>query len=260
MKNYISIFLLIVIIIFVTFFLFSCKTENNNFATNGGNKVLNSRQIEILEEMGLPIEYDSLNLLQQRSIDSIEEMLTVLEDKYPNEQFSYIGYVPNYGGEREKLIAECKHGDVVEYRDYDGSKSIFTDNYLEVSLSPEYEEIIRKNIQTQCKEDDCKVFSKIDEFVDYYDGNNLLSVCSSSSYIYFSENIGTDKFNDIISNFSDWISKETSNVDVFVKFFLVKGNNINRINKYNFIEENKKDIFIDVKMLVIYKNGYKTIE
>lgn len=50
---------------------------------------LTQRQEELLEEMGLPTEYDSLTDSQKNAITSIEDCLTYLEDKY-HEEFRYL--------------------------------------------------------------------------------------------------------------------------------------------------------------------------
>ena len=52
---------------------------------------LTQRQRELLEEMGLPADYDKLTDTQKNAVTSIEAMLSYLESKY-QEEFCYLSY------------------------------------------------------------------------------------------------------------------------------------------------------------------------
>ena len=67
--------------------------KNNNESKNITLKskpelVLNERQKEILEEVGLPTDAEKLDSSQQEAIIAIDEMLTEIEKKY-NTSFCY---------------------------------------------------------------------------------------------------------------------------------------------------------------------------
>ena len=68
------------------------KKNNSNESKNITLKskpelVLNERQKEILEEVGLPTDAEKLDSSQQEAIIAIDEMLTAVEKKY-NRSFS----------------------------------------------------------------------------------------------------------------------------------------------------------------------------
>ena len=85
------------------------KKNNSNESKNITLKskpelVLNERQKEILEEVGLPTDAEKLDSSQQEAIIAIDEMLTAVEKKY-NRSFSYSGYVEQGPLESEYLMA-----------------------------------------------------------------------------------------------------------------------------------------------------------
>lgn len=100
---------------------------------------LNSRQIEICEEMGLPTEYDLLEQHQQESIMRIETLLQYLDTKY-NKTFKYLGYSKKSVLEKEWLEAYSDdlnmYKTTVLYVNDDGS---YEDNYVEVLVAAEIE-------------------------------------------------------------------------------------------------------------------------
>lgn len=109
------------------------------------DKELTQRQISILEEMGLPTDYEKLNIGQQSAIHAIEDLLTHLENTY-KEEFGYLGYVADGGVDREHLIAYPLSGNktdkVTLYRWIEDGKFLFQDNYTAVKARPLYKNAI----------------------------------------------------------------------------------------------------------------------
>ncbi len=93
---------------------------------------LTQRQEELLEEMGLPTEYDSLTDSQKNAITSIEDCLTYLEDKY-HEEFRYLSYAKAGPLEEEHLEAypasETPSDVVTVYRTYEDGEYHYEDDY-----------------------------------------------------------------------------------------------------------------------------------
>lgn len=65
---------------------------------------LTDRQIEILENNGMETFYCELSGYEQHAIDSVEEMLQYVENKY-SESFSYAGYTSDEDFEKEYMYA-----------------------------------------------------------------------------------------------------------------------------------------------------------
>ena len=90
---------------------------------------LTQRQRELLEEMGLPADYDKLTDTQKNAVTSIEAMLSYLESKY-QEEFCYLSYAEAGTLEKEHLEAYPASGtpsDVVTvYRGHMRTENIIT--------------------------------------------------------------------------------------------------------------------------------------
>lgn len=127
----ISLTLVCVLILVQVSVLTSCAPVSTNNNSNGGEttaKGLNSRQISICEDLGLPTSYDNLSTEQKKKIARIEDLLTYLDMKY-NDTFSYVGYYESFF-EKEKLEAYSSKFNEYEYATLavqdDGS---FVDDY-----------------------------------------------------------------------------------------------------------------------------------
>ena len=112
----ISLALVCILILVQVSILTSCtpgSTNNNNNEGETTVKELNSRQISICEDLGLPTSYDNLSADQKKKITRIEELLTFLDKKY-NDTFSYVGYYEAFL-EKEKLEAYSSKFNEYEY-------------------------------------------------------------------------------------------------------------------------------------------------
>ena len=142
------------------------KKNNSNESKNITLKskpelVLNERQKEILEEVGLPTEAEKLDSSQQEAIIAIDEMLTAVEKKY-NRSFSYSGYVGQGLLESEHLMAYPSDGnprtDSFEVRKTDNG---YEDDYMNVALRKGFNEYITKMVVEAFQTEQLKVYSKV---------------------------------------------------------------------------------------------------
>lgn len=105
--------------------------------------ILNDRQKEILESLGLPTEYEELSLSEKNAIAQIDRMLTYLEDKY-GERFVYTGFFDGRTGlEKPHLTAYPESGDTGEtvtvYSSYKDGTYVYTDDYVNVLAGRMYQ-------------------------------------------------------------------------------------------------------------------------
>ena len=161
---------LIVIISFLGlsfFFVKNIDTIDTNVSSEKSEEtknsvVLNDRQKAILEEEGLPTDYDSLTLTQKSAIVSIEDMLQYLEKKYEME-FNYYAYVPSGFMDREHLIAippeSVSNLNVTVYRDYENGKFIYSDDFKTVLAKPVFRETMHNYFAGKMKDGTFKVFT-----------------------------------------------------------------------------------------------------
>ena len=127
----IGLVLVCILILIQVLVLTSCTSKSTEKNNNEGEMTvmeLNSRQISICEDLGLPTSYEELTSDQKKKITRIEELLTYLDTKY-SDTFIYIGYYDAFI-EKEKLEAYSSQFNEYEYVTLtvqeDGS---FTDDY-----------------------------------------------------------------------------------------------------------------------------------
>lgn len=132
--------------------------EKNTTWENNEMTTLNSRQIEICKELGLPTEYKDLTALQQKCIVRIEELLSYLDDKYDT-KFHYLGYSQSSTLENEWLHAYSDELNEYYYTTLvvaeDGS---YSDDYLDV-VSKSVLEIYVSNYLNELFPNEFKVFA-----------------------------------------------------------------------------------------------------
>ena len=131
--------------------------------------VLNERQKEILEEVGLPTDAEKLDSSQQEAIIAIDEMLTEIEKKY-NTSFSYAGYIAPGPLEHEELIAyptEGSSGDTFSVtRIKKNGKYVYEDEYVNDVIEPIFEEYVLKYCEAELGVDNVKVYSMVTKIKD----------------------------------------------------------------------------------------------
>lgn len=111
-----SLVLVCILILMQVTVLTSCTPNSNNNNNNEGEttvKELNSRQVSICEDLGLPTSYDELSAEQKKKITRIEELLSYLDKKY-TDAFSYVGYYEGFL-EKERIEAYSSQFNEYEY-------------------------------------------------------------------------------------------------------------------------------------------------
>ncbi|MGO4988532.1 hypothetical protein ACTQ46_09795 [Gallicola sp. Sow4_E12] len=127
----------VVILITLILILTGCTSANLGKKKAEDRVELTERQISILEQENLPVDYEKLSVSQKKSIMEIEELLLYLEDKY-DVSFSYVAYYTATVLEPEDLSARPENGDkgdiVTVIRKYsdEGDVSI-SDNYPSIA-------------------------------------------------------------------------------------------------------------------------------
>lgn len=204
---------LIVIILFVLLASGCNETDIQHSYTNDIVE-LNKRQIDILEEAGLPTNYDELDLSQKSSIVSIEELLVYLENKY-KESFVYKGYVAASTLEREHLIAYPSDGspndEVIVYRTYIDGEYDYEDNYLIVSAKPIFEEKVREFVSNHIDIREVKIFCNVISVDGDVTSDNVFGNVSGSVYIFLNDEYFTLDDYELFLNACDSFLVENSN-------------------------------------------------
>lgn len=258
---------LIIIGIIIIFGIGACGCNMKRNDSGGrkrsemGNKVaelvLNERQKEILEEVGLPTDVEELTYMQKRDIIAIDEMLTAMEEKY-NRSFSYAGYVAPGLLECEHLIAYPSDGarsfDSFEVRKVEGENGTeYEDDYMIVAIRDDFSEYLTDITSQVFHTESVKAFAEVtrttltevpsDERM--YNG-----AVGSSNYIYIdSASINSEE----LQTYVDELEKVLYENELYgiSQIICLKENEIENLNEYNYSFYDISDSYIDWKEISV---------
>ena len=226
--------------------LCSCNlTQEQNEITSDTSKeetvVLNQRQKDILEQMKLPRDYDSLTITQKNAIVAIEDMLSYLETTY-DETFTYSGYFEASSAEEEHLVTECSIGEVTVFRSRENGQYFYTDDFAEVSAGPQYREAISNYIEESFGSGTYKVFSVVNRV------NNAevapLHGASAASYVFFDTSVTESEFEGFVLKYANWIKKQSQGNATVTKFYLLQTDDLGNIYEFNYEEKTLESIYV----------------
>lgn len=217
-----AIFILASLVLLATVFA-GCNSINNNGNNQNSTEatyMLTERQIEILKSQGLPTDYEQLNVVQKASIEAIEDMLSYLEKKYPNESFSYEGYVMGNYDNEEHLIARSSTGTVTVYR----KNGEFVDDYDLIVAASVYEEAVRDRLLTVIDDNLVMVLARVEELGSAkYDKDSIISSCPFAGVtVFIKEEAGKDKFEEVFQSLTSFFKEEATSNSITIDFYLIK--------------------------------------
>ena len=213
--------------------------------------VLNERQKEILEEVGLPTEAEKLDSSQQEAIIAIDEMLTEIEKKY-NTSFSYAGYIAPGPLEHEELIAyptEGSSGDTFSVtRVKKNGKYVYEDEYVYGVVEPVFQEYILKYCEGELGVKNVKVYSMVTKIKDedsiitnikkgeipLKEEDIDFNISGYSCIFVAGEKITEEVYDSFISNYKEWMTEHE--IGHSSQFILLKAGNIGNVTEYNYTD------------------------
>ena len=233
-----------------------------------GRIELTQRQKELLEEAGLPTDYDELTDTQKNAITSIESLLTYLEEKY-QEEFCYLSYAEAGALEEEHLEAYPKSGtraDVVTvYRTYEDGEYHYEDDYGNIGVRPLYESRVREFAVQSFPESGIKVFSDIRNLGQGTDGQsvteeNVLQTASAVTYIFISESVCTEaQLRDFTEECAQWMESQCQGVAAQICLRLTDAAQWELIDATGYEDKLRADIFTAEAECAISASGKVTV-
>lgn len=229
---------------------------------------LTQRQRELLEEMGLPADYDKLTDTQKNAVTSIEAMLSYLESKY-QEEFCYLSYAEAGTLEKEHLEAYPASGtpsDVVTvYRTYADGEYHYEDDYGNIGVRPLYESRVREFAVQSFPESGIKVFSDIRNLGQGTDGQsvteeNVLQTASAVTYIFISESVCTEaQLRDFTEECAQWMESQCQGVAAQICLRLTDAAQWELIDATGYEDKLRADIFTAEAECAISASGKVTV-
>lgn len=233
-----------------------------------GRIELTQRQKELLEEAGLPTDYDELTDTQKNAITSIESLLTYLEEKY-QEEFCYLSYAEAGALEEEHLEAYPKSGtraDVVTvYRTYEDGEYHYEDDYGNIGLKLLYESRVREFASQTFPESGIKIYSDVssavqDAEVQNVTEENVLQTLSANTYIFISDSICTkQQFHDFKEKCAQWLGSQCQGAAAQICLRLTDAAQWELIDESDYEDKLREDIYTDEAECAVTASGKVTV-
>lgn len=176
--------------------------------------VLTERQKEILEQSGLPTEYEELTLRQKSAIVKIEQMLVYLEEKYGKE-FVYAGYVPGELMDEEHLQAypaDDPAGEIVTvWRDKEGEgEAAFRDDYPCILATPWYQAAAEAYFAKTFAPETFLIYAEVTEAEEDVTEETVLSKASAKLYVLLDEQTCTkQQLDEFAAGYGAWMRDQS---------------------------------------------------
>lgn len=223
------------------------------------NIELTERQIALLKEMGLPTDYEELSLNQKSAIESIEDLLCYLEDKY-EQPFTYVGYIAGDALENEHLVAYPSDGspddEIKVYRTYVNKVYRYEDNYATVLAKPFFEERINEFVSENINILNKKVFCKVTLANENVTKENVFGNVAGSVYIFLDEAYCTqEEYQIFLDKCERFLSENSSGMPYSIWVTRTEEIYLQTINKENFENKLSEDIHICKDACTISSSG-----
>lgn len=228
----------------------------------GGHSKLNERQMQILEESGLPTDYEELTLGQKSDIEAIEEMLVYLEEKYEI-PFAYDGYGTASMFDDERLLAKPLEGEVTDTvevtRQWNGKKNAYEyeDNYETFLAQPLYQQAMEEYFAQHLEPGTYKVFVRVSRMDKEYDPDNVLSCAVASCSLFIDEAACRDgiTLDKLAEDYSQWILQYCDGAPVSIGFFILEEGRLPDINAENSTALGGIDFLLEKRYCSISADG-----
>lgn len=236
--------------------------ENESYSDQEEETVnikLTERQIALLKELGLPTDYEELSLNQKSAIESIEDLLTYLEEKY-NQPFTYVRYVAGDALEDEHLVAYPSNGtpddEITVYRTYVDKKFQYEDDYAVVLAKPLFETVVNEFVSENINSTNTKVFCKVTSANDDVTKENVFGNVAGSVYIFLDEAYCTEEqYQIFLDKCSQFLTENSNGMPYSIWVTRTEGENLNSINEDNFENKLSEDIHVSKNAYTISSSG-----
>lgn len=221
---------------------------------------LTPRQIAILEEQGLPGDYNELDMAQKSAIESIESLLCYLEETY-EESFCYLGYVSGLSGEREHLFAYPANGTEEEkitvYRYIDNGTVVFEDNYALVKARPLYEQTVEELVSEYV---DARCFVVFSDMLSAESGElseeNVRLKAAAATYVFIDEkNCTQETYEQLVQACEAWLKDNFHGESENIRLLLTKQEEVYLITRSEAADKVAEDIFSADTLCMITRSG-----
>jgi hypothetical protein len=255
MRNRFSIGIILILISLMTSACGCIKNIPDEINNTVQKVSLSERQKSILEENGLPTEYNELLPSQKAAIVAIEEMLCYVEEKYDT-SFSYAGYIAASPLEKEHMIAFPTSGNMAsDSFTITKNGDTYEDEYINVVIIEGFTSYIYENIKAFIPDTEFMVFSKITKtsFLEVPPVDVVFDGKVESSLNVFID--GGSFEDDDLRNFNEQFAGFMKEHQLYgiAQIVLLKEGRLVYLTKYNFTDYLSEEHYTDRETLYIKK-------
>lgn len=190
---------------------------------------LTQRQIDILAEVGLPIDYSELTSSQRNDIMAIEELLCYLEDTY-HQDVTYLSFTQGSMVNDESLLAKMDGYEVTVSRRFKNGVYVYSDDYAELKATAQYEEEIKAFFVSRGLE--VKVYAEINKLTNGTD--NLLSSVNAAVYVFVCGDKSRTELEELTAAYGAWYAPQLKGVANVTRLHVVDELEYMDIGKENY--------------------------
>lgn len=223
---------------------------------------LTERQKDILEELGLPTDYNDLSPKEKSAIEAIEYMLSYLEGKY-GEPFVYAGYVEGGGLEQEHLTAYPESGsmndEVTVYRSYEDDGFTCTDNYLNILAAPVYQKAMEQYVAKYFT--GSTLFTEVtnvpgDELPD--EDTALFAITAASTLLLDESAVNEAQLDAFVQDYSTLMEENSTGAPSVMDIWLMEADTVKGFNAYNYHDNLFQAKYSSVWIISVSSSGKVT--
>ena len=239
--------------------------QQYNVPATEAKTTLTNRQLQILATQGLPADYDELTANQKVTLESIETFLDYLDIKY-GVPFKFQEYTPASKTEKEQIKVTTTLNNRVQTvtvaRVIKEDKFIYSDNYLNIVATPDYEELMNGYFKTVIDPEYFRLFSDVEKVTGEYDKDEILKNTAGTTVLFIgSSGCGdTEKLEQIIDLFVVWVKNQGLKTDCRVEFCLVDDERLADVSSFNYANVLTADLVKDRVTCLIDRSGSVVIE
>lgn len=226
----------IMLILVLAVVVCSCGSTESSRPMEGNKIMLTERQREILQEAGLPEDYEALTDSQKSAITCIERTLSYLEDSY-EEEFVYDGYAAG-GPDGQYLTAYAKDDSEKEVVTvnitYKNGEYHYTDDYQLLKAAEEYQEALEQQLCSMMNENGaCWVHAELNCL---NESDEFIIKKASGGVLAFVQNIFADyeDAKEFVEQYGEWIKSLECDYQVGASFYFQDSDDYSSTNPYNY--------------------------
>ncbi|MCF0115825.1 MAG: hypothetical protein HUJ56_10765 [Erysipelotrichaceae bacterium] len=249
----------IILMLLCLLVLSACHGKGTSMNSSDNKLVLTDRQKEILANEGLPTDPEQLNLRQRTGIRNIERMMQYLDEKYPNDTFTFIEYAEMAPGvDPETLyvyLGSEEDGIKIKVTDRidENKEYVYADDYDEAVALPAYINEVSEYLTGKGSKRffiDTTVSSVSDASED------VIAKTAAFSMIFIENTFSSEnEMEEFVREFGEWVLSKNPVYSTIFNFYFQNKEDAFSTTKHNFLDMKRNDRYEYKLYMNVNKDG-----